>query len=142
MASLSIEMDISLETGGEAKGFEVDKTFSTTGKTFHDRQVNCAGGSSVTWQTIFDASVDLPSTFSCAYIITDPDGDRTSDQQVDIRVTNNSVTSIWRVSSNGRVMILGPSAQTTGALTKIEVGNVAGTTATTDDVLVRIVTFK
>lgn len=99
----------------------------------HVKQVSVAGATAASFTTLWNSSVDAATAFEFLFFCTDPDRKRDSDQQVDLRITNNSVASVWRVSRNVPFW-LGPSAQTTGDVTLVEVGNLASTSAGTDDI--------
>jgi hypothetical protein len=103
----------------------------------HRRVVNIVGNAAPQVTTLWDSSADTPSAFEYALIVADPDNERTADQLIDLRITNNGVASVWRFSRNVPYQ-LGPSAQTTGSITLIEALNLASTEPTTDDVKVAI----
>lgn len=141
MPNLTLEFSASAPIGAETVGPDFVKTLAV-GRTLHDKIVNVPGATGATYQTIWDSSVDSPTTFSFCSIAVDPDNIVTTEKFVDVRVTINAITPIFRVSTFTGVLALGKSAQGTGAITKIEVANLAGTTVTSDDVLVRINLWK
>ena len=141
MPTLTIEFTASASLGGETLGPDIIKAI-TIGETIHDKIVNVAGATNATYQTIWDSSVDSPTTFQFGAVIADPKNQVATEKFVDVRITVNAITPIFRVSTFTGALALGKSAQGTGAITKIEVANIAGTVVTTDDVLVRIVLWK
>lgn len=142
MASLIIEFSATVPIGGETLGPDVVKSL-TVGGTAHDKIDNIPGATAVTYKTFYDASVDLGmATFNFCAIVVDPTNLQATEKFVNVRITNNGVTAIEKISSFTGLKILSGSAQTTGAISKIEVGNIASTVATTDDVIVRLIAFK
>lgn len=135
------EFSFTVASGGQS----VDPTVSrqiTVGTPSHEKIVTVAGASSAAFTTLWDASVDSLATFTAGWLIADPQGIRTSAQDIDVRTTVNSVAHLHRVNSNFPLMTFGPSAQSSGAVTKIEVANKASTTVTTDDVDVVLRLYK
>lgn len=134
MPTLNQTISLALALGGESKAFDFDQAINIAGKTCYDRMFNIAGGATIA--VLWNSSAVGFTAFGRALIVADPDRVRDTDQVVDITVTNNSVTHVYRVGRDEPIM-LGRSAQGTGAVTAIS-ATAVGTVSGTDDVVVRI----
>lgn len=133
MPTLASDFSFTIASGAQSVDPAVTRNITVSSPS-HEKTVTVAGASSQTFTTLWDSSVDALTTFTAGWFIADPQGLRASAQDVDLRLTVNSVTHLRRVNTNFPLFTFGPSAQATGAVTKIEVANKAGTTVTTDDV--------
>lgn len=142
MATVNLEVSASITQGGESVAPDVSFAQTVGNTSIDSGQVNIPGASSATYSTLWDSATHPITSFTCGMLLIDPDGLQSSEKFVNVRVTNNSVTALEKWSNKWGAKLFGPSAQTTGAITKIEVGNLASTTASTDDVVCRFRAWK
>lgn len=139
---LAVAASMSANLGASGIGFAISppKTVNVDG-VVHDKIVKAVGAGAAV--TLWDSAVDNLTAFQCGFIIVDPDGlsaTQTPPQEVDIRLTINAVTHLQRRDGNVP-MLLGKSAQSVGAITKIEAVPKSGSVAVTNDVNVRCVLY-
>jgi hypothetical protein len=141
MATLNTKLVSFADLGAAVKRLpETNHAITLTGSQVHDVTDTITDAASPAYSTLWDSSSAVISTFSGGFLICDPNEIRSDHQDVDVRITINGSTHIERRDRN-LPMIFGASAQGTGAITKIEVANVAVTATGAGNVDVRLVLF-
>jgi hypothetical protein len=142
VGTASLVVQLSALLGGGRCGFDSTKLISSlTGS--HDRTVNCVGATSPTAITLWDSSVDKPTAGDLFAIVLDPDLRLSSAKSVEIEITASAQVTVYSMSTARPVLLIPARATgtalgtTAGAITKIRASCPTGTTATTDDVVVR-----
>lgn len=134
----TVTASFSASIGAEVMGFDLDpaKVIAVDDQAYNVQTKVIGAGSAV---VLWDASTAPFAAFRCGFILVDPESNSTTQtpaQEVNIRLTVNGVTHLQK-RDRLMPMLLGKSAQDTGAITKVEALPVSGSVANTSDVNVR-----
>lgn len=149
MATLNLEVAASIVQGGETVAPDILRAITVGDTSFDSGNVNVPGATSAaSYTTLWATTSASPgtagtATFTGGILLVDPDGLQTNERFVDIQITVNSVTHVERISTKWGVKLFSLSAgAAANTISKIEFTNVAGTTAGTDDVKIRLRLWK